>query len=329
MDRAMREGRASYRLDDAELWSPRPGAKVSWSREERINRDGYRGPAIPVLREPEGSLEGPSVLRVVALGGTAACGRGVAYDDAFPARLQRALARQGVRSEVQCGAVENTTIAQGLERYRRLFRAFKPDVVISAFCGDEEHDPAPGSISDVRRIASRRDAASGPCGLARSLRRECRIVQLPIWLARSLGGSYWRERNEDFETRRDWERSGVTDAPIVRRVAPDEFDDALRVMDEQVWRDGAHLIFVSIPRTLDARSYCRAVEAYDAELREFSEHHGVSYISCRDILRCAVSEGVSGRQLANSDHAISECVHERLGEALAQAILAWRGDVAR
>jgi hypothetical protein len=271
----------------------------------------------------------PPVLRIVALGGSAACGRGVAYDDAYPAQLERVLARHGVRCEVQYGAVENTTIAQGLERYRRLFRKYKPDIVISAFSGDEEHDPAPSAISDARRMASRR-ATAKDFSLARTLRRECRLVQLPIWIARTIDGSYWEERAYDFEARRNWDESAWTHSPIVRRVAPDEFEEALRVMDQEVWRDGAHLILVSIPRTLDARSYCDAVQAYDDALRDFSDRHNVTYVSCRDLVRCAMSEGASpANPLSNSEHAISECIHERLGEALAQAILVWQGDVAR
>jgi hypothetical protein len=320
-DRAMRDGSSAYRLDDSELWTLRAGGRLPGWPGERVNRDGYRGPTIPVSREP-------GVLRIVTLGGTAACGRGVAYDDAYPARLQQALSKRGVRCEVQCGAVENTTIAQGLQRYRRRFRAFEPDVVISAFSGDEEHDPAPGAVSDFRRIAAGR-AATSCGGLARALRRESRAVQLPVWIARAVGGSYWRERADDFEARRACRDAGLCDAPIVRRVAPDEFDDALRMLDEEVWRDGARLILVSIPRTLDERSYCGAVEAYDDELREFGERHGVPYVSCRDLLRHAAIEGTRMQELANDEHAIAECMHDRLGEALAREILAWRGDVVR
>jgi hypothetical protein len=321
MDRAMRDGNSAHRLDDAELWSLRAGARLPGWPGERVNRDGYRGPTIPMSREP-------GVLRIVTLGGTAACGRGVAYDDAYPSRLQHALRQRGVRCEVQSAAVENTTIAQGLQRYRRHFRAYRPDVVVSAFSGDEEHDPAPGAVSDFRRIAAR-CGASRCSGLAHALRRESRVVQLPVWMARTLGGSYWRERADDFDARRGCLAAALSDALIVRRVAPDEFDDALRTMDEEVCRDGARLILVSIPRTLDARSYCCAVEAYEDQLRAFGERHGVPFVSCRELLRHAAIEGARVQELANDEHAIAECMHERLGEALAREILAGQGDVIR
>ena len=39
-DRAMRDGTGCHRFDVKQLWAPKPGARLSWTKEERINRAG-------------------------------------------------------------------------------------------------------------------------------------------------------------------------------------------------------------------------------------------------------------------------------------------------
>jgi hypothetical protein len=323
-DEAMRAGTSLYRFDRDELWSPRPGAHLPWTRDERINAAGYRGPLAPKQREP-------GVMRIVTLGSCAGFGRGVAYESTYPAALARKLRERGMRAEVLSGGVENSTIVQGLARYRHLFRDFRPDLVVSSYCGFKEQDPAPRCQSDAQRLASGYPLC---CHRDHSRwsdwpRRNLRLVQLPIWALRVIEGSYWREQAMEYEDRRMATQVGSYEAPLVRRVSPNEFDDALGELDRDVRADGGHLMMLSIPHLLPEKGFTPVADLYGMQLCEASTRSGVSLVSGRDAFTNAINTGMSLADLYTTDGYPSECGHELLALALADEIVRRRAEYLR
>ena len=323
-DRAMRAGTSIHRFDAATLWSPRPGAHIPWTKDERINAAGYRGPVASIERTP-------GVLRIVTLGSCSTFGRGVAYEDTYSARLERRLRERGVRAEVLDGGVVGTTIVQGLERYRHLFSAYRPDIVISSFCGYKEHDCASRFRCDRTRIDAWRARPDHVPRFAHrwSPRRDLRVVQLPIWMLRVADGTYWNERSLEFEEHRARAFVKDYDAPVVRRVSPSDFDDALETLDREVRADGGHLMLVNVPNNLAQAKQSPVIDSYRQELLDFSERaHCVHVDGCAAMKRAA-REGMEPADLFDADGFPSPCAHDLLAEALADEIVARRLEYLR
>jgi hypothetical protein len=288
-DRAMRTGASFNHLDPKQLWSPNPGARIPWTKEERVNAEGYRGPVVAKERRP-------GVMRVVTLGSCAAFGRGLAYEDTYSA---------------------------GLERYREIFREYHPDVVISSFCGYKEHDSAPRFECDGKRIkAWRANPGRSPCRAhGWSPRRDLRIVQLPIWLLRVFDGTYWEERSIDFEEYRLRAEVKEYDAPVVRRVSLAEFEEALSTLAREVKADGGHLMVVNVPNNLSQVKQSPVVEMYGPQLRDFSQRERLVHVNGREVIRRAAQEGTPAADLFDAEGFPSACAHDLLAQALADAIV--------
>src|SRR5262249_11976745 len=121
---------------------------------EYVNAEGFRGPSIPLAREP-------GTLRVATLGDSTTYGVGVTFADTFSARLQELLRARGTRADVLDGGVDGFTLAQGLERYRERVRPYRPDVVVATFGSVNEHFAAQDGLSDGEKIR-RSIERSGP-----------------------------------------------------------------------------------------------------------------------------------------------------------------------
>jgi hypothetical protein len=323
-DRAMRQGQSFLEFHAHELWSPKPGARVPWTKDERINAAGYRGPLVDEQAKP-------GVLRIVTLGSCAAFGRGVTYEDTFSAALERRLRERGVQAEVLNGGVVGTTIQQGVERYRDLFRAHKPDVVISSFCGYKEHESAPRFECDAKRIDEwHRHPGHAPCRHhGWSPRRNLRIVQLPIWVLRVLDGTYWNEHNLDFEERRMRSHAKEYDAAVVRRVSLSEYREALESLERDVRADGGHLMLVDVPNNLSQIKQSPVVQMYGEELYQFSQRERLLHVNGRDVIRQASLGGNSPADLFDADGFPSACSHDLLAQALADQIVAHLSELSR
>lgn len=323
-DRGIRAGTSFNHFDPHQLWAPTPGARLPWTQAERVNEAGYRGPLVAQERRP-------GVLRVVTLGSCAAFGRGVAYEDTYSAALERRLAERGVKAEVLAGGVVGTTLEQGLQRYREVYRAYAPDLVISSFCGYKEHESAPRFECDEQRIqAWSRHPDRTPCrARSWSPRRNLRIVQLPIWILRVFDGTYWAEHNLDFEERRLRPLAKNYDAAVVRRVSPDEFRGALEALEREVRSDGGRLMLVNVPNNFSQIKQSPVIEMYGAEMYQFSQRAGLIHVNGREVLRRAALDGTSATDLFDAEGFPAACAHDLLAQALADEIIAHLPELSR
>jgi hypothetical protein len=323
-DGAMRAGTSLNTFDAATLWSPRPGARVPWTKEERINAAGYRGPLAPIERTP-------GVVRIVTLGSCSTFGRGVAYEDTYSALLERRLRERGLRAEVLDGGVVGATVVQGAERYHRVFHAYRPDVVISSFCGYKEHECASRLQCDRARLNTWRAHPDHVPRFAHhwSARRDLRLAQLPIWMLRVIDGTYWNERSSEFDEQRSHAMVKDYDAPVVRRVGPDEFMDALGMLEREVRADGGHLMLVNVPNNLMQAKQSTVIDAYAQELRDFSDGAHLLHVDGASVMRRAVREGADPADLFDAEGFPSPCAHDLLAQALADEITARRLEYLR
>jgi hypothetical protein len=323
-DRAMRDGTSFNHFDAKELWAPRAGARLPWTQDERINAAGYRGPLVQKDRNP-------GTLRIVTLGSCAAFGRGVPYEDTYSAALERHLRERGVDAQVILGGVTGSTIEQGLERYRAVFRQYAPDLVISSFCGYKEHDPAPRSESDEKRVrAWSSEPARYPCReRSWSPRRNLRLVQIPIYLLAVMRGTHWRERELDFEEGRLRELAQQPWAKLVRRVSLDEFRASLEILEREVRSDGGHLMLVNVPNNLSQAKQSPAVETYGKELSEFGRRTGLFHVDGREVIRRAALQGTPASDLFDTDGFPSSRSHELVAQALSDEIVAHLPELKR
>lgn len=179
-DELMASGAYLYQVDAHALWAPRPGAVIQFGELERIdgppefvNEDGMRGPRLPRAKTP-------GVLRIATLGDSSTFGLAVHHEETYAARLVLELESRGVRAEVLSAGVEGYTVMQGLQRYRHLVRAWKPDVVIAAFGAVNEHWSADETDEEkVRRMAEQRSSLHRASSF---LRDHVRVVQGLAWL---------------------------------------------------------------------------------------------------------------------------------------------------
>ena len=152
--------------------SPRGGgyAPVRTDTRERrpINARGYRDleRAIP---------KPPGVRRIVCLGDSFTWGVGVLFDDAWPQRVERLLAREGGRWEAVNLAEPGLNTAQEASKLAGEGFAYEPDVVVLAYVLNDSED---ANAAEARRAADwleeRHAAASAP----RSLLDETALVPL-------------------------------------------------------------------------------------------------------------------------------------------------------
>jgi len=95
---------------------------------QQHNADGYRGPAVPLRREP-------GTLRVLFMGGSTTYGDGVANpDDSYPAQVGKILSADpdfsNTKIEIMNAGIRYGTTAEILTHYLFKYRYYKPDMVV-------------------------------------------------------------------------------------------------------------------------------------------------------------------------------------------------------
>lgn len=311
-DEELRSPDGLHELDSQRIWRPRPNARIPWTRDERVNAAGLRGPELPLERKP-------GVVRIAVLGPSSAFGEGVAWADTYGALLARYLGEQGIQAEVINAALIGSTIRQGLERYRLDVRPYHPDLVISAYNGLHEHTQAPRCASDDARI---REGLAMPRGDGDPIRDHVRVVQAGAWLAGLYFGHGWIERESELQELRLARTVGTFDSPGVRRVAPADMRDHLVQLATEVREDGAKLYVLLTPQKpggpLDSpvmHYYQKAVEIA-CDLEHIDVVHGrlAFYAGVR-------TGGISPSDLFLDDGESSDCGHQLLAQALLDAVL--------
>lgn len=253
-----------FRSSVRQLWDHRPGAPVFQWAEERLNAAGFRGPLVPVARTP-------GVLRVATLGDSSCFGVGVRFEDGTSAQLERLLDEQGTPSEVLCFGVVGHTARTGLERYREVVRAYRPDVVIAGYGAINESFAS--VVSDEQKIARNERRNRWHARVWRTWRERSRALHLVAWVADRVTDAEGRRRAWFAEeVRRQTAGSSEVGSLAfagVRRVSPDEFEAALTTLVREIRADGAAPILMSMPRRVERETpvlgeYTRLVEAVAA-----------------------------------------------------------------
>lgn len=306
-------GTGLHVYDRKQMWKPRPGARIPWTKDERINEQGFRGPALPLAKTP-------GVLRIAVIGSSTSFGVGVPWHDTYSALLERNLALRGVRAEVIDAAVMHSTVRQGLERYRLDVRPFKPDIVISSYSGLNEHLQAPGCITDDERLGQG-IAMVEPEELASpSLRDRVRVAQVACWLHDVFLGGFWKERENQMMERRLAKTIGEFEGPGIRRVSPPLMRDSMVELASEVRKDGAELIELLVPHApggpLDSpvMLYYQKAAEIGCELDHVPIVHGrLAYFE-------GVRFGIAPGDLFQPDGESSDCGHTLLAQALCDAI---------
>ncbi len=315
-DRAMRFGSGMFTTAPRELWVPRPGARVAWGEDERINEAGYRGVAL----EPG---EHPGVLRVLVLGESCTFGYGVPNAETYSSRLETILREHGRRVEVLNAGVIGYTVRQGLERYRAMGRDYRPDFVVSAFGEVNEHFDANGP-PDVRKIELPLEPRSTWSDAVRFVRMNVRIAHLLASFADCMSEERRHERDLEFR-RQSYEHAlrehmGEVDWTGQRRVPLEDFEAATLALANEVRADAGKFLALSLPRRREAEENAPVLPLYTQRLEALAARESLALADAYHAFRDAEAQGVAESGLFLDAWHLSARGHELVASTLAQRI---------
>jgi lysophospholipase L1-like esterase len=323
-DRDLRLGTGLHRSEARTLWGPRPGAAVppQWSRDEQVNAQGWRGRELPLEKSP-------GVLRIATLGDSSTFGYGVPYEHSYSAQLQELLCARGLNCEVLDAGVVGYTSRQGLERYRKLVREYKPDIVIEAFGAVNDHHQAPGGVPDKVKIESNISEQGLWTELRLRTRRELRLAHLFSKLVDELQGGKGAERDKTFRKVLAQERLArhmgriEFDQHGVRRVSLDDFRATLLTLRDEVVSDGGRLVLLSMPRLRAVEQRAPVLPHYSRLLAELSKTQSLPLADGRGAFSREVQAGrVETELFIPGDAYHPSCAgHALLAQQLADVIL--------
>lgn len=312
-DRALARANDAYMFCPRTLWRPRPNAPIPWMEGERFNADGYRGPLLSAARPPK-------TLRMVALGGAGALGVGVAAEDTFVSLTARLLTSRTMRSEGMNLGVENYSMRQCLERYREVARPYRPHVVFLTVPTRSSFSPAPAGRTDDELIETYR-----PLDVMRehqppAVADELRVVQGLHWLKAVTDGSYWSDRDFQFQLKRLEPTARRLDWPGVRRAPMPDFEGSMSLLLQETRQDGAHLVFIIWPNPPSSR-VPPIQAAYDRAATEFGEREKLIVLDERNPHLAGLSAELMSTDVYGADRFPSACGHAAVAEALAELIV--------
>ena len=304
-----------------QLWTPRPGASVEWSKKgERINEDGHRGPRLAFDKTA-------GVLRVATLGDSSTFGHSVEYDECYSGQLETMLDDSGLESEVLCGGVIGFRIRQGIERYKEFIRPYSPDIVVVAFGAYNEHVPGANGLDDRQLISmnTREDSATGRS--IKKLRKETRIGHLAGYISDEIRGGRDELRQKTNQQKRETNKlnktSGEADWPGVRKVGLNDFRESLDELCDMIERDGARPIVVSMPRTARLEKEKPILPRYTTVVEEFVADRGVEWVDAHTRFRERENETNKWREIFVDNVHPNPKGHGWIAEGLTKIIRGW------
>jgi len=311
-----------FQADPHTLWSLRPGIRIQFAENDRIegppehvNAEGWRGPLVPMLRTP-------GVLRIATLGDSSTFGIAVTYADTYSGQLQRLLDARGVRCEVIDAGIDGFTVRQGLERYRRLVRRYRPDVVVAAFGAVNEHWPALDMSDDAKILHGSSRAGLVGAGM-HFLRQNLRLGHLASWMRSP------RARDELIREVRQRRRkeaelaptSGRPDWPGERRVSVEEFERFLEELQSEVESDGARLVLVVLARQAAAEEKLPVLPLYTAAALKVAQEEELQVLDARTRFRVRFFTGTEVAELMHDYWHPTPAGHRLIAEALVPMVL--------
>jgi hypothetical protein len=311
-DAELRSADGLHGFDRAQIWKPRPGARIPWTKDERVNARGFRGPELPLEKTP-------GVVRIALLGPGSTFGTGVEWNETYGALLVKSLASLGVRAEVLDAGVVGSTIRQGLERYRRDVRPFEADFVVCAHSGLHEHVQGASCTSDADRIE--RGLAMPDWDSTSSLRDHVRVAQALAWLTDVYFGGWWKEREGAMQEARLAKTVGTFDSAGVRRVSPAEMRDGWIELANLVREDGGELVALLVPYKPGGPLDSPVMHYYQKATEIGCELEHIPVVQARLTYFRGVTSGIRPEELFLADGDASDCGHELIAQALVDALL--------
>jgi len=322
-DAGLRAGTGLHAVDARQIWRPRPGAELPWAPGEHVNARGFRGPELPLERTS-------GVPRIALLGAETVFGPGLRQPETLAARLTAEFAQRGRRVEVLDASVLGSTLRQGLERYQHDVRPYRPDVVVSAHWGRNEHLAAPDSIVDEERITGAKGPPLAEIGRRVPLRDDLRLVQVGVWLGELYFGRGWEERDAELRALRRARQVATFGGGGERRMGYNELRDALVKLAELVRADGARLVGLATPVQPGGRFDHDVLRYYFLAVALGCESSGTPLACDREpFSRLVAAAGVKPEELARPDGELSARAVELLARGLADVLTPLLDEVRR
>ncbi len=314
-DKDMRLGKSLHVESPEQLWVPNAGAEIppAWAKDERVNEAGYRGPVLSLAKKP-------GVLRIATLGDSSTFGYAVGYADTYSAQLEKLLNENGVKAEVLDGGVIGFTVRQGLERYRKLIRDYKPDVVIEAFGAVNDHLPALQGIADNQKIRMHVELGGYWTQIGITLRSELRIAH---WMAKFSDDAHperRKARDDAFIAERERAKienqMGKVDWKGLRRVPLVDFEACLMELKSAVEADGARLILISMPRQPMIEKQEPVLLEYSKKVLEIGEREKLDVVDGRALFAAELAKGKTVQDLFKDAYHPAPLGHSLLAHEL-------------
>jgi lysophospholipase L1-like esterase len=251
------------------LWELNPGAKFRFTLfkfsntggkrrdvfEERINGEGFRGPAVP-LRKPE------KTMRILLLGDSSVFGLGVPLKYTFAEQLRASinapLRRSGYSADVINGGVIGYTSAQGFQLLKKKFAPYSPDVVVIMF-GAVNESLKRDTLSDRETIAFL-TKHRGMNVFVRSL--------MKLRISRLLYVTAEKVRGQDQAPERRYRA----------RVSPAEFRKDLDAFFDASCNDNFSLVAISPPRKRKLEASNPGLLKYNDAVQAFAAKNEVVFV---------------------------------------------------
>lgn len=324
------EGRLVLRLDPELLWAPIPRATLPWNGE-RLTVDGFR--SAPVVRERAAVDENaarddrrgidersspterageraPITRRLAILGDGSAFGAGVRASECAIEVAASALSNDGTPCDALNAAVPGHTLLQGLERYTRDVRPWKPDLVVASFGAWEEHEPALRADAELLAHATPTEARA----FRERVRRELKLAHL---FAGLFGGSSGVAAPAQPAVGAFVDPAGAKTWEGTRRVSLDEFRAGLRELARRVREDDAKLVFVAPQRQPRVARASPVLGEYTRATLELARELAIPVIDVKELLAKLVDEGATYQDMFVGPIEPTARLHARIGEEIA------------
>ena len=260
----VQRGRFRLSEDPRLLFEPVPGLAVEGDTADfyeyrgASNSLGYRDREHPVAKPP-------GVFRIAVLGDSIAAGYRVERTaDTFPALLESALRRDGLRAEVLNFGVTGYNTSQEVETLRARALRFDPDLVILAYCHNDRRPP------DVRILQALRESQGD-----RPVLTAGEVSRVLVWSAlyRFVRYGYLDARSGEDDPGPDPATLSPGEPP--RAAAGDTVEPALRELAGLSREHGFEVLLAVFPylpkpyEEIHAREHARLAE----RARELGFHH--------------------------------------------------------